>query len=119
MKNDCMKDETIKITITIPIPFDRPNKNGIMFTKEAVENAVTNIPVNMPILYKDNKDEYKDVVIGTTTGNSHIVTCDLKNQVYKMTVEGVLFNSGVEMFVNEIEGNKISDFRIVGIGLTK
>ena len=50
--------ETMKIKFMMCIPFDKPTKNGTVFTKEAVENAVNNIPVNIPIICRDNKSEY-------------------------------------------------------------
>ena len=105
-----------KVKLTINIPFEKPDLNGCVFTEEAVENAVNNLQTNLPIVYKDNECETK--VIGTTTGNSHIVTWDFENQVCKMTVDGVVFYSGAEILVNEIEDGKISDFRIQSIGLT-
>ena len=113
-----MSEEFVKVKIQIPITFDKPNKNRTVFTKEAVENAISNVPVNMPIIYRDDKSEYDGKVVGATIGNSHIVTWDSENQVCKMAVDGVIFNSGVEMVVNKIEDNKITDFRITGIGLT-
>lgn len=113
-----MNEEFVKVTIQIPIAVGKPNRNGTVFTKEAVENAVSNIPVNMPIIYRDNKSEYDNKVIGATIGKSHVVTWDSENQVCKMTVDGVVFNSGVDMVVNKIEDDKITDFRITGIGLT-
>lgn len=113
-----MKDEMTKVKLTMHIPFDTPNKNGAVLTKEAVENAINNIPTNMPIIYRNNKDEYNEKVIGATTGNSHIVTWDFKNQVCKMTVDGVVFHCNPLITINEIEGDKITDFRIASIGLT-
>ena len=113
-----MIDEMTKVKLTIHIPFNKPNKNGSIFTEEAVENAVNNLCTNLPIIYRDNKDRFQDKVIGTTTGSSHIVNWDFENQVCKMTVDGVIFRSGAEIIVNEIEDGKIPDFRITSIGLT-
>lgn len=113
-----MRDEIDKVTFTIHIPFNRLNKNGTVFTEEAVSNAIRNIPVNMPIIYRDNESEYNNKVIGATTGDSHVVIWDFENQVCKMIVNGVIFHSGAEIIVNEIKDNEISDFRITGIGLT-
>lgn len=111
-----MRVENTKVKFTIPIPVDKPDGNGVVYTKEAVENAVNNLQTNLPIVYKDNDCDEK--VIGSTTGNSHIVIWDNENQVCKMIVDGVIFYSGAEIFVNEIEDGKISDFRIASIGLT-
>jgi hypothetical protein len=111
-----MSDELTKVKLTIMMPSDKPNKNGTVFTKEAVENAVFNLHRNLPIICSDDGTNSK--VVGATTGESHIVTWDSDNNVCKMTVDGVLFNCNPVIVVNEIEDGKISDFRIAGIGLT-
>lgn len=111
-----MKEELTKVKFTISIPYDKPNKNGTMFTKEAVDDAICNLRRNLPIVYND--DETNSKVVGVTTGESHIVTWDSDNQAYKMTVDGVLFHCNPVIVVNEIEDGKISDFRIASIGLT-
>lgn len=112
-----MVDEMTKVKFTMYIPFDTPNKNGTVFTKEAVENAINNIPVNMPIIYRDSKSEYDNKVVGATTGDSHIIW-DSENQACKMTVDGVMFHCNPLIIINEIEDEKITDFRIASIGLT-
>jgi len=113
-----MRVENTKVKLTIPIPFDRPDCNGVVYTEEAVANALNNLQKNLPILYKKDV-ETDEVVIGTTTGDSHIVTWDFDNQVCKLTVDGVIFYSGAEIIVNEMtKDGKITDFRIASIGLT-
>lgn len=112
-----MRVENAKVKLTIPIPIDKPDNNGVMYTKEAIENAVNNLRTNIPIVYGDGEADKK--VIGVTTGNSHIVTWDSENQVCKITVDGVVFYSGAEIIVNEIEDGKITDFEIINIGLSK
>lgn len=112
-----MRVENTKIKLTIPIPVNRPDHNGVIYTEEAIENALYNLPTNLPILYKEDEETYAKV-IGTTTGTSHIVYWDYENQICKVTVDGVVFYSGADIIVNEIEDGKISDFRISSIGLT-
>ena len=111
-----MKDELTKVKLTMHISFDKPNKNGSVFTKEAIEDAFCNLRRNLPIIYSNDGTDSK--VVGVTTGESHIVTWDSDNQAYKMTVDGVLLNCKPVIVVNEIEDGKISDFRIASIGLT-
>ena len=111
-----MRVENTKVKITIPIPIDKPDANGSVFTEEAVENAVSNLHTGLPIVYKDNECDTK--VIGSTTGKTHIVSWDSENQVCKLTVDGVVFHSGANIIVNEIEDGKITDFRIASIGFT-
>ena len=59
-----MRAENIKVTITIPIPYNNPDKNGDIYTKEAVEKAVNNLHKRTPIIFRD---EFGEKVIGTTT----------------------------------------------------
>ena len=110
-----MKDELTKVEFTITIPVNKQNKQGIIFTKEAVEKAFYNLDNNLPIVSYDEKNNGK--VIGTT-GESFIVTWDSDNQAYKLTVNGILFNGNPIIRIDEHEGNKILDFRIENIGLT-
>lgn len=111
-----MRVENTKVKITIPIPINNPDANGIIYTKEAVENAINNLDRYLPIVYKEN-EETDEKVIGSMVGLAPDVTCVSDNQV-NITIDGVLFYGGAEIIANEIEDGKISDFRIVSIGLT-
>ena len=110
-----MRTNNIKVTMTIPIPYDQPDNNGDIYTKEAVEKAVNNLHKNLPIIFRDESEEK---VIGATTGDSHIATWDFENQVCKLTVDGEVFFGGTECIV-DIDNGKIVNFEIVGIGLSK
>lgn len=108
-----MRTDNIKVKLTIPIPVGKPDKNGVMYTEKAVENAVNNLHKNLPIVNDDG------VVVGTTTGNTHIATWDFDNQVCNVTVDGVVFYGGTSCIINEIEDGVVTDFRITGFGLSK
>ena len=110
-----MRTDNIKVTITIPIPYDQPDENGNIYTKEAVENAVNNLHKHIPIIFRGESEEK---VIGTTIDDSHIATWDFENQVCKLTVDGEVFFGGAEGIVTANNG-KIVDFEILGIGLSK
>ena len=47
-----MREENIKVKVTIPIPFGKPDKNGVMYTEEAVSNAINNLHKNLPIIHQ-------------------------------------------------------------------
>lgn len=110
-----MRTDNIKVRISIPIPYDKPDKNGIIYTKEAVEKAVNNLHKNLPITFKDDSEEK---IIGTTIDDIHIVTWDFENQICKLTVDGEIYFGGTECTV-DIDNGKIANFEIVGIGLSK
>lgn len=111
-----MRTDLLKVKLTIPIPFDNPDSNGTVHSKEAVEQAVRQLMTNTPILYADDGTR---VVVGSTTGDSHIVAWDNENQVCNVTVEGVLFHGGAGIRVNEIQDGVISDFEIVEFGISR
>lgn len=114
-----MTEEFIKIKFAVNIPYDKPNKNGTVFTKEAVENAINNLPKNMPIIYKDRENNFNDKIIGTTIEhNLCIVDWDYENQICHMTIDGVVFHCGAEIVVDEIKDGVISSFEIRSIGVT-
>ena len=110
-----MRTDNIKVTMTIPIPYDQPDKNGNIYTKEAVEKAVNNLHEHIPIIFRDESEEK---VIGTTTNDSLITTWDYENQICNLTVNGEVFFGGTEGIVTANNG-KIVDFKIVGFGLSK
>lgn len=111
-----MRTDNIKVRLTIPIPFDRPDLNGAIHTKEAIDNALKNMPENIPIVYKDNDSETK--VIGVIDEPFRGVSFDSKNQVCELSLNGTIFYAGASIIANEIEDGKITDFEIRSIGLT-
>lgn len=114
-----MRTDNIKVKLTIPIPYDRPDKNGVIYSKEAVEKAINNLHTNQPILYRDNGSKFDAEVIGKTIGITHIATWDFENQVCNVTVDGIVFSGGTECIVNEIKDGKVTDFEITGFGISK
>lgn len=113
-----MRVESMEVKITIPIPIGKPDCNEVIYTEEAIKNALTNLQTNLLILYKENT-ETETKVIGTTIDKPYTVIWDYDNQVCKVSIDGVIFYGGCGIIVNEItEDGKISDFKITSIGLT-
>lgn len=110
--------ENTKIKLTIPIAFDAPNKNGTVFAETAVSKAVSALKAHLPIIDR-RTHRLDDMVIGFTTGMPYQLAWDYENQVCYMTVDGELFNCGVDIVINDIEGNEVKDFDIVSIGVSK
>ena len=112
-----VRTEGIEVKITIPIPFDKPNKNGLIYSKSAVEKAADNLKTGIPIMCSNNN--YVDDVIGCTTGKSHITTWDYDNNICKITVDGIVRYGEIEYIINSINEGTIHDFEIVGMGIFK
>ena len=111
-----MRTNNIKVKLTIPIPFDRPDLNGAVHTKEAIDKAITNMPSNIPIVYGDNDSNQK--CIGVIDEPFRSIRFDSDNQVCELSLNGTIFYAGASIIANEIEDGKITDFEIRSIGLT-
>ena len=119
-----MNDEFTKITLTFPIRCDRPNRNGTVFTKEAIEHAFTSSNTNMPIIMRGdtNRDEefvyFNDRVIGCTDP-TYYIDYDDENKMCEVTLTGHIFDMVPDIVINETNDNKITDFEIRSISILK
>ena len=115
-----MREHMLPVKITIPFPYDKPDKNGNVYTKEAVQNALTHLRKNIPIIYKDNADTLNDIVLGHTTGDCHIVTWDSDNQIFKVTIDGVIYAGGTSCVVHDmdVKEKKVTRFEITELGVS-
>ena len=52
-----MRTENIKVTFKIPIPVDKPDLNGVIYSKEAIRNAYKNVK-DIPIEIPNNDSEF-------------------------------------------------------------
>ena len=114
MQKEYGDDMETKIKLMIPISIDKPNVNGVIYTEDAVIKAICNSNENLPILYRSENEEK---VIGSTIGGCSMIHWDFENQVCNVIVDGVLFSSGVDVMINKVEDGKVTDFRIMNIGI--
>lgn len=112
-----MRQIGLPIMITIPFPYNHPDKNGNIYTKEAVQNAIESLQKGMPIIFRGNDTVGTEFVIGHTTDKQYVVD-DYLNQTYRLTVEGVIAAGGTECIVDEIKDRTINKFEIVSLGLS-
>ena len=115
-----MNDELVKVTLTFPMRYDRPNRNGTVFTKEAIENAFGSSDPQMPIVEQigNSVRERYDRCIGITIP-TYYLEYDEKNGVCEVTMTGHLFEACLNIKVNEMQNDKITDFDIVSVSILK
>lgn len=113
-----MRQGEIKTTMILSIPMGQPDRNGTIYTQEAIKNAVKNIPLDLPIIYRDN-DKVTDGVLIGNTNSSPIAEYDSENEVCKLTIDGTILFGGLECIVNGTQHGQVTDFEIVGVGLSK
>lgn len=112
-----MRTENCKINFEINFPFDRPDKNGNIYTREAVINAANKSMKLTPITFHgDVNSEVK--VIGVIDEEIPSIKIDEENKTCSILCSGTIFFGGTSCTVNEIEDNIIKDFEITEIGLS-
>lgn len=114
-----MRLGNLKIQFAVTFPFGRPDKDGIIYSKEAVEKLVDSFSGKLPIFYHGNNTGKDEVVIGNTVGETCSVLWDDEHQVCEVIVYGNVYYGGADCIVNEIEDGVVTDFDIVSVGLSK
>lgn len=114
-----MRLDNLKMQLAFAIPFGRSDNNGVIYSREAIEKAISDFNGKLPILYRDN-DSCKDgVVVGDTVGEICSVLWDDERQVCEVIVNGNLHYGGIECIVNEIKDGVVTDFHITSVGLSR
>lgn len=102
---------TDKITIEISIPYDQPDKNGFVYTKDCVEKCIKNGFGMLPIF--DSKK-----IIGNTCEEQAEAEWDDDKKICKIKINGIIYDSEISYTVNKRCGKTIEDFTICEIGVT-
>ena len=93
----------------IPFPINKPDGNGVIYTKEAVEKAVQKFDSGSSLIMV-NKDKI-DTIMG------HIDQLELSDD-YKVTAHGFCYFGGT----NEqgiVDNNIVSDFTFISFGISE
>ena len=114
-----MKLNNLKIKFALVIPFDRQDDNGVVYSKEAVEKAIGSFEKQLPIVYRENKTNHDEVVVGNTIGETRSVLWDDECQICEIIINGVLYYGGADCVINEIKDDVVVDFDIVNLGISQ
>ena len=106
-----MRTENIKVTFKIPIPVDKPDLNGVIYSKEAIRNAYKNVK-DIPIEIPNNDSEFFPIGVA-----QEIELIEDENGMY-ITGVGLVWHGGTEESV-EVEDGKVTSFKVNGIGIAK
>jgi hypothetical protein len=109
-----MRCKNIGVKFTVPIPINKPDGNGIIYTEEAILNSI-NTYKGKPIIDKTGDS---DVVVGVVTNADYIKGWD------KVRLDGMLFYGGTDCNVIKSHRNEegilvIDDLDITAFGITK
>ena len=106
-----MRTENIEVTFKIPIPVDKPDLNGVIYSKEAIRNAYKNVK-NIPIEMPNNDGQFFPIGI--------VQEVELIEDENGMNIIGVglVWHGGTEESVEMVD-NKVTSFHVSGIGISK
>lgn len=105
-----MRQENMKMKIKLKFPFERQDKNGVIYSRSSVERAILDLHGELPILYRDNGSIVDGTVIGCAYGETASMLWDEKRKICEVVFDAVLFfmNNGI-----------VTDFEITALGISK
>lgn len=113
-----MRQNNLKMQIALKFPFNLPDKNGVVYSKQAVEQAISALQGKLPILFRGNQTCVDGVVIGHTAGDTTSVLWDSDHQVCEVVLNAVIYYGGTECIAKTIENGVVTDFEITAIGIS-
>lgn len=106
-----MRSENIEVTFKIPIPVDKPDLNGRIYSKESIRNAYKNVK-DIPIEIPCNDGWFLPIGVA-----QKVELIEDENGMY-ITGVGLVWHGGTEESV-EIKEDKVTSFKVNGIGIAK
>jgi len=101
-----MRCDDIKITISMPVPIDKPNGNGRMYTEEAIRKAYENASGQPLIQFNDKGEEVPIGVVDKVEYSNGFIW-----------VEARAWHGGTNDLVEMLNNKKITSFNIGSFGL--
>ena len=106
-----MRTENIKVTFKIPIPVDKPDLNGVIYSKEAIRNSCKNVK-HVPIEIPCSDGQFLPIGVA-----QEVELIENEDGMYITGVD-LVWHGGTEESV-EIENGKVTSFKVNGIGIAK
>lgn len=110
-----MRTKNIQVSVKIPFPFNQPDENGVVYTREAIEKAIPTFS-NAPIVSHLNGEEPH--IIGIVDYNDPVAEWDEENGVCNLTVNGLLFCGGTECSVMLDDNKVVTHMSIQSVGIS-
>ena len=112
-----MRSYMEEICIEMKFPYTKPDKNGVLYSKKAIEKAFDKGVSNLPIVYIDN--DGNESVIGRIKDEQVAPEWDDSNGVCRVKVHGTVFYAGTSCVVKEMDNGVVKDFEITSVGISK
>lgn len=105
--------------IALRFPFNQPDGNGVTYSRQAVERAVSGLYGRLPILFRDNKVCPEGAVIGHTAGDTAQVLWDDDHQVCEVVLNASVYYGGTECIAKTSSDGIVTEFEITAIGISR
>lgn len=99
------------MSFKIPIPVDKPDLNGVIYSKEAIRNAYKNVK-NIPIEIPNNNGEFFPIGVA-----QEVELIEGENDMYIIGV-GLVWHGDTDESV-DIKDGKVTSFKVNGIRIEK
>ena len=106
-----MRTENIEVTFKIPIPVDKPDLNGVIYSKEAIRNAYKNVK-DIPIEIPCSDGQFLPIGVA-----QEVELIEYEDGMY-VTGVGLVWHGGTDESV-EIKDGKVTSFKVNCIGIAK
>ena len=103
-----MRTKFIRISLEIPVPIDRPDLNGVIYTEDAIRKACQEAE-GLPIVMYTSGNKTK--VVG--------VANNVRYESGNILVDGNIFYGGTEESVLFDDDKKIVSMEIQGFGISE
>jgi len=110
-----MRTNCIEVSFTVQIPFDRPDRNGTVFTREALKDALQNAQNGLPIVNWCSDGSCQ--VIGVTSCQPYAIQFDDESQTCRYTIDGNIMYGGLNG-VASVENGIVNSFEITSFGIS-
>lgn len=114
-----MRINNLGIQLTMDLPFDRPDKNGVVYSRAAIEKVLKSFDGTYMILYCGNEPSERTHIIGYTDKEPHSVLWNDETKTCTVAIDGIIRYGGTECIINEVKDDVITDFELVSIGLSE
>ena len=99
-------ENDINVSFTIRIPVEECNSNGVVFSKDAVEEALRNMP-DTPLYYKDSHDSI-GYPIGKIERGAYAIQSTNSGDI-QFTVDGTIDLGNIEFSTVFLLDNKVTE----------
>ena len=113
-----MRIRGIPISFTMSLPYDKPDKNGNVYTREAIENALKRCP-KIALIVECFNNKLPEKIIGYTNGTPYAIQADEESKIIRYNIDAHILHGGLNGIVKcHNDKGEITEFEITSFGVS-